>query len=191
MYEIGSVLAGFITGASLSILDQSGNEFRGQTLRVAIQGLYSRRINRWIQGSKADYAIVGDFVLILVIMTLLGDFAFFGAHIADSKITSIFVMAFVGVVFALIFQLHDLWFGYSIWRNEIVFYVVALLELWFLLAIVSAFSGWLFETRFFVAVIGGQSIVIVLARKYPNHKWQKYGYIGLCVALLIPVFLSL
>lgn len=192
-YDIGGIFAGAIVGITFALFVRPFTDIRGKSISEAISILFQRQ-NRWIRGSKSEYIATMGMGALLAIMTIIGNYSFLGNEIGDNPTSTIVVFGIIGSIYGLTLLAYGLSFDYCIWQGKLFYYAIALLETLFLLSIVVAISNPFLATPFFVAGIMSRSItsIIIYQRDYsPDKSIHVYGYVAICLVLLIPLIYRL
>lgn len=114
--------------------------------------------------------------------------------ITERSPTAIVVIGVIGSIYGLTLIAEGLWFDYWIWQGNYLCYAIALLEKLFLLSLVIAISDYYLGTLFFAVGIISRSMTSIIIYKQgysPDRDIHIYGYLAICLVLLVPLIYRL
>ncbi len=192
-YEIGAVYAGIILGTNFAFFIQPFKDMRDKSLRKAIGESFQREY-KLLHGSIEEYMATLGLGCLLAIMTITDNYTFFGNNFGSNRVFAVISMGFVGAIYGLTLLASGIWFDYFLSQSKVISYVLALLEVLFLLSLVVAVSNAFIATHFFAVGIISRSIASII-----SHKWgfrhgrdmHIYGYSAIVFMLMVPLIYGL
>lgn len=191
-YEIGGIYAGILLGAAFSLHILSYKDVLSRPLTELFDdALGNTRINlewKW-RGNRNGLGQIIGIGLLLVSMTIIEGYTFFGHILGNNPTASITIMAIAGIVFGAILSLSVIWFELLIWQEKILFYAIALGVSIFLIAVVSGFSAMFFDSNlFFVVALATKNIASVFNKRSNSADNNRILY--MFTAIVFMLFIS-
>lgn len=188
-YAVGSVYVGTLVGFALYVR----SDLEGMTIDEAVRSLLRKNTRYgWIKGDKSEYFVILGMSALLIVITLIGDYRFFGHALGDNRTAALIGMGIAGAVYAFFLMANDIWFDLLIWQGKLMYDVIAVMNQVFLLVIVIGVSSLVVPTPFFAAGLVSRAVTsFILYRLWQDMDKYFSPYLLVGFALLVPVIYRL